>query len=183
MVVSVWKHFLTHLTTHWIKKTKKKNKDLAKDANGHFWPSYPDAHFGHHCQKFSKPSTWIFLHGLQDHIKVIILMLANLAETFLNDYNKKAKWQSASRNKIKLQNGFSQTNFFWQTKNTQRCLVIWASHPKKEFSKFKYLFMRPFHQTGGVQNQIKMPYAVSVWNQVCLCSNGATTGWHCVPWA
>ena len=47
MVVSVWKHFLTHLTTHWIRKTKKKNKNLAKFANGHFWPSYPDDHFGH----------------------------------------------------------------------------------------------------------------------------------------
>ena len=40
---------------------------------------------------FSKPSIMIFLHGLQDHIKVIILMLANHAGTLSNSFNKNAK--------------------------------------------------------------------------------------------
>ena len=42
----------------------------------------------------------IFLQGLQDPIKVILLMLANLAETFPNAYNKNPKWQSINRIKI-----------------------------------------------------------------------------------
>ena len=42
----------------------------------------------------------IFLHDLQDHIKVITLDFANLAETSSSAYNKNAKWESINRIKI-----------------------------------------------------------------------------------
>ena len=61
----------------------------------------------------------IFLHGLQDHIEVTILMLANLAETFSNAYNKNPKWQSINRIKITPKIEFQQTNPTLQTKTTQ----------------------------------------------------------------
>ena len=71
----------------------------------------------------------IFLHGLQDHIKVIILMLANHAETFPNAYNKDAKWEYINRNKINPKIEFQQTNPNLQTKTTERCQILLASHP------------------------------------------------------
>ena len=69
-------------------------------SNGHFWPNHSDALFEQQCPLFSKPSLLNFLHGLKEHIKVIILILANHAETLLNAYNKNAKWQSNYRIKI-----------------------------------------------------------------------------------
>ena len=82
------------------RKIKRKKIKISTNANGHFWPKHHDAHSEHQCQIFSKLSPMIFLHGLQDHIKVITLEFAILAETFSNAYNKNAKWQSNIRFKI-----------------------------------------------------------------------------------
>ena len=90
---------------------------------------YHDAHFEHQCQNFSKPNFLNFLHSLQDHIKVTILMLAKLAKVFSDAYNKNPKWQSLNRNKINLKFEFHQTNSTLQTKTTQGCQIILASHP------------------------------------------------------
>ena len=79
-----------------------------------------------------------FLHGLQDHIKVTILMLANLAKTFPNAYNKNPKWQSINRNKITPKIEFQQTNPTLQTKTTQGCQIILETHPKSTLPKFNF---------------------------------------------
>ena len=70
MVWSVWKHFLTHLPTHWIKENQKEIKNLAKFTYGHFWPLYQDTHFEPLQIMFSKLNLSIFLHILKEHIKV-----------------------------------------------------------------------------------------------------------------
>ena len=110
------------------RKIKGKIK-IATNANGHFWPKHYDAHFEHHCQIISIPNFLIFLHGLQDHINVIILMLANHAETLSDDFNKKAKWEFINRNKITQFWVFHQTSLILQTNATEWCYIIWAPHP------------------------------------------------------
>ena len=93
----------------------------------------------------------IFLRGLQDHIKVIILVLANHAETFANAYNKNAKWQYINRTKITSHFEFHQTKAILQTNATMRCQIIWAPHPQNILTKFKFFLLRPLCRTLGRQ--------------------------------
>ena len=100
------------------KENKKKNKNRGNYGNGHFWPNHHDAHFEHQCQNFSKLNPLNSLHGLQDHIKMITLMLAKIAERFSNAHIKNSKWQSSNRNKITPKIEFHQTFSTLQTKAT-----------------------------------------------------------------
>ena len=79
----------------------------------------------------------IFLHGLQDHIKVTILMLANFAETCSNAYNKNPKWQSINRNKITPKMEFHQIFFILQTNATKGCQILLEAHPCFILAKLK----------------------------------------------
>ena len=138
MVVSVWQHFLAHPTTHWILKSPREFSKCNTCDNGHFWSNYHDAHFEHPHLNFCKLSIMIFLHGLQDHIKVNNFVLANLAETLSFAYFKNPKWQSMNGNKINPHFDFQQTTSLWPTKNTQRCIIIWAPHPNFVLPKFQF---------------------------------------------
>jgi hypothetical protein len=82
---------------HWSQRKAKTNKKKIKKQgtcdNGQIWKSYQDAYFEPLWLLFSKLNLPIFLLIIQEHIKVITLEFANLAEVFSNSYNKHAKWQ------------------------------------------------------------------------------------------
>ena len=116
---------------------KIKEKKMHQMANGHFWPKHYEAHFGHHCQEFSKSSIQIFLFRSLEHMKVSSLVFANLASLLSTACIKIPKWECLFRFKITQFWDFDQTNITLQTKGTGWCYLIWASHPWKIFEKFK----------------------------------------------
>ena len=68
---------------------------------------------------------------------MIILILANDAETFSSAYNTNAKWQSASQIKIKLKYKFLQIKSFWQIKKYSGVPYNMGITPKKGFLKIQ----------------------------------------------
>ena len=62
------------------KNKKRKIKEIKND-NGHFWPNYFEAHFEHPYLLNPELSPIIFLHILQDNIKVSNVNLAIHAGT------------------------------------------------------------------------------------------------------
>ena len=123
------------------KKNNKRNKNSNTYDNGRFWLNCHDAHFEHPHLNFCKLSIMIFLHGLQDHIKVNNFVLANLAETLSFAYFKNPKWQSMNRNKITSLVEIHQTTSFWPTKNTRRFQINVAPHPNITLPKFHFNFL------------------------------------------
>ena len=97
----------------------------------------------------------IFLHSLQDHIKVIILMLANHAETVSSAYNKNAKWESFNRIKINSNLNFTKSFSLCKPMPQRGVKYYWPHTHKIFWPNSNQTFLQPFQQTCGRQNQIQ----------------------------
>ena len=98
------------------------------------------------CKTTSKWSLWCW-PILQKHSQMLIIKMQS--------GNLQAEIRSNS------QNGISQTNCFWQTKNTQRCLVIWAPHPIFSLAKFNQKILAAISSNRW--------WAESIQVQICFC--------------
>jgi surface polysaccharide O-acyltransferase-like enzyme len=96
LAMLAWCRVLEHITQLILlltepNKHKEKNQNSNTNANGQIWKVFQDAHFEPLWFFFAKLNLHMFLPIIQEHIKMITLVLTNLAESFSNAYNKQPK--------------------------------------------------------------------------------------------